>query len=129
MTLLNTVQQIRLKDVGKAARSGRPTADGLIVAEGPHLLEEAQASTWSIEQVFCTEEASSRFRNLLENASVTKVTTRAFASITTTETSQGVVSMLRPRHWTWRDVIAGRTLAVILDGIQDPGNAGTIVRS
>ncbi len=129
MTLLNTVQQIRLKEVGKAARSGRPTPYGLIVAEGPHLLEEALASSWNVDQVFCTEEATSRFRDLLENARVTKLATRAFASIATTETSQGLVSMLRPRRWIWKDVVEGRTLAVILDGIQDPGNVGAIVRS
>ncbi len=129
MTVLNTVEQIRLKDIGKAARSGRPTADGLIVAEGPHLLDEAQASSWSVDQVFCTEEAASRFRDLLGHTRVTKITTRALAAITTTETSQGVVGLLRPRSWTWNHVLAGRTLAVILDGIQDPGNVGTIVRS
>jgi RNA methyltransferase, TrmH family len=132
MTVLNTAQQIRLKDVAKAARSGRPTADGLIVAEGPHLLEEAQASSWKVDQVFCTEDAILRFRNLLENAGVTKITTittRVLASISTTETSQGVVSILRPRRWGWKDLITGRTLAVILDRIQDPGNVGTIVRS
>jgi TrmH family RNA methyltransferase len=129
MTSLNTVQQIRLKDVAKAARSGRPTADGFIVAEGPHLLEEAQTSSWSVDQVLCTDKAISRFRNLFQNAPVTKITTRALASMTTTGTSQGVVSVLRPRHWTWKDVMAGRTLAVILDGIQDPGNVGAIVRS
>lgn len=129
MTVLNTVQQIRLKEVAKAARSGRPTPDGLIVAEGPHLLDEAQASSWNVDQVFCTEEAIIRFRDLLENARVTRVTVRALASIATTETSQGVVSVLRPRRWTWKDVMPGQTLVAILDGIQDPGNVGTIIRS
>ncbi len=129
MTALNTIQQTRLKEVAKAGRAGRPTTDGLIVAEGPHLLEEAQASSWTVDQVFCTEDAILRFRNLLENVGVTKITTRNLSSITTTETSQGVVSVLHPRHWTWRDVIAGRTLAVIVDGVQDPGNVGTIIRS
>ena len=129
MTQLNTALRIDLKDIGKAARSGRPTTDGYIVAEGPHLLEEAQASSWGVERVFCTEEAILRFRELLENTTVTTITARALASITTTETTQGVVSVLRPRPWSWSDVVGGHTLAIVLDGIQDPGNVGTIVRS
>ena len=107
MTQLNTAQRIRLKDIGKAARSGRPTSDGYIIAEGPHLLEEAQASSWIVDRVFGTEEAISRFRNLLENAPVTTITARALASMTTTETTQGLVSVLRQRSWSWNDIVGG----------------------
>jgi RNA methyltransferase, TrmH family len=105
--------------------------DELIVAEGPHLLEEVQGSEWKIEQVFCTPEARERFRDILADvaASVTEVAPRAMAQISGTETPQGILALLRPPHWTWTDLIGGGAAAIVLDEIQDPGNVGTIARS
>jgi TrmH family RNA methyltransferase len=46
-----------------------------------------------------------------------------------TETTQGIVALLRPRTWSWQDMAGNPPALVVLDGIQDPGNAGAIVRS
>jgi RNA methyltransferase, TrmH family len=120
-----------LQAIRRAAASGRSTEDGLIVAEGPHLLEEALRGEWRIEQVFATERARARYSQLLlrVDAEIVEVSERAFASTATTETTQEVLALLRPRNWSWKDLLGPRALVVALDGIQDPGNAGTIVRS
>jgi TrmH family RNA methyltransferase len=52
-----------------------------------------------------------------------------FQSIATTETSQGVIALVRPPEWSVEQVFRGRSLVVVLDGLQDPGNAGTIARA
>ncbi len=106
--------------------------DGTIVAEGPHLLEEARRSSWTVEQIFHTSSAAERFSGLLDGDEglITQVAERTFAAIASTETTQGVLALVRPRLWTWADITAGKqALAVVLDGIQDPGNVGTIIRS
>ena len=36
---------------------------------------------------------------------------------------------MRFPEWTWADLVPSPALVVILDGVQDPGNAGTILRS
>ncbi len=128
---LTSVQNQRIQEIRKAAHAGRPTPDGLIVAEGPHLLEEARGSRWKVENIFCTAAAEARFSRLLgeADAPVTELTPRVFASLSTTESTQGILLLLRPRTWTWKEVTCGRALTVVLDGIQDPGNVGTIVRS
>ncbi len=119
-----------LQTVREAAKAGRPTPDGLIVAEGPHLLEEVVGSAWTAEQILCTERARDRFGRLLSlPANVTEVSERAFGSLTTTESSQGILALLRPHPWTWEDITKGQALVVVLDAIQDPGNVGTIFRS
>jgi RNA methyltransferase, TrmH family len=120
-----------LQSIRRAAAAGRPTEDGLIVAEGPHLVEEALKGEWQIEQVFATERARARYSQLLfgVNAEIVEVSERAFASTAATETTQELLALLRPRNWSWRDLLGPSALVVALDGIQDPGNAGTIVRS
>jgi TrmH family RNA methyltransferase len=52
-----------------------------------------------------------------------------FAAIAATETSQGVMALVQPREWKLEQLFKGKALVIVLDGIQDPGNAGTIVRS
>ncbi len=43
--------------------------------------------------------------------------------------SQGVVTLLRPPTWTLDHVFRGLSLVVVVDGVQDPGNGGAIVRA
>ncbi len=133
---LTSSRNPRLQSIRRAAAAGKPTDDGLVVAEGPHLLEEALKSgssrQWAVEQVFATPEARSRFPLLLagDQFEIVDLAARAMDSTTATENPQGVLALLRPPVWTWDDVIGDQNLPlVILDAMQDPGNAGTLVRS
>ncbi len=114
-----------LQEIRRAVSSNRSMDDGTIVIEGPHLIEEAKRGHWQLEQVLATPEAMQKFG--LHDA--IEVSSKAFEAISATEHSQGVLGLVRPRKWTWGELIGGNALVVILDGIQDPGNAGTLVRS
>ena len=125
-----------LQEIRQAASSGMPTERGLVVAEGPHLLEEVlRGGRWSVEQVLATGEARMRFADLLERApaEIIEVSERAFRTLTAVEHSQGLLTLLKPPTWRWEDLRGllsqPASLLLVLDGIQDPGNAGTIVRS
>jgi TrmH family RNA methyltransferase len=120
-----------LQEVRRAAATGRPTAEGLVIAEGPHLAEEALRGHWTVEQLLVAEGSLGRYESLIARTSAELVTVsdRAFESAAATEHPQGVIVLLRPPTWTWSDLHAGRSLVVALDAIQDPGNAGAIVRS
>jgi TrmH family RNA methyltransferase len=52
-----------------------------------------------------------------------------FRSVAGTETSQGVIALVRPPQWTIEQLFRGTSLVVVLDGLQDPGNAGAICRA
>lgn len=128
---LTSAKNPLLQRIRRAANAGRPTEDGLIVAEGPHLLAEALNSQWRIEQLFATPGGRDRHAHLLSaaDAEIVEVSTRAFASVAATETSQEVLALLRPRIWSWKDLAGPHAFVVVLDALQDPGNSGTIVRS
>jgi len=52
-----------------------------------------------------------------------------FESIAGTESSQGVIALVAPPAWILEQLFRGRSLVMALDGVQDPGNAGAIVRA
>jgi TrmH family RNA methyltransferase len=52
-----------------------------------------------------------------------------FAALASTETTQGVIALVKPPAWTLDQLLRGKALLAVLDGIQDPGNAGAILRA
>jgi RNA methyltransferase, TrmH family len=132
MQSLTSARNPMLKEVRKAILRGTTTVDGYAVAESFHLLEEALKSDCEIGTVFAAESVKSaveRHVGGLKKIRVVVLPDELFGSISTTQTSQGVMALVRPPAWTLEQLFRGRSLAVILDGVQDPGNAGTIVRA
>jgi TrmH family RNA methyltransferase len=112
-----------LKQIRRAVSRGTLTEDGYAVAEGVHLLEEALAAKREIAVVLAAESAHPRF----PYARV--VSDKIFGELSSTETPRGVMALVRPLPWTLEQVIGGEALVVVLDGVQDPGNAGAILRA
>ncbi len=108
---------------------------GLFLAEGPQAVREALASN-AVAEVFGTVDGLSRARDLIELADgadlpVWPVTAQALATLTDTVTPQGLVAVCRQVHHTdVADVLDDRSrLVVVLAGVSDPGNAGTVLRT
>jgi TrmH family RNA methyltransferase len=104
--------------------------EGVFVAEGVRLLEEAVRHDYRPKMVFCSTELSTRAYDLvrsLENMTTEVYTLpeRLFQKIGDTQTTQGVVGVF--------DVDTrfpeNPTFILILDELRDPGNAGTLLRS
>ena len=121
-----------LKDVRRAASRGGLTEEGFALAEGFHLLEDALASGMEIGTVIAAESVRAQltpFLDRLEESRLVSVPDPFFSTLTTTEQPQGVMTLVRPKATTLEAVLAGHALAVILDGVQDPGNGGAVIRS
>lgn len=121
-----------LKSVRRAILRGTLTDDGCCVAEGFHLLEEALRSDREVPVVLAAESVRDTVARHIAglNGSRTVVVADAlFQAIASTETSQGVIALVRPPEWSIAQLFRGQSLVVVLDGLQDPGNAGTIVRA
>jgi TrmH family RNA methyltransferase len=121
-----------LKDVRKAVSDGGLTRDGYCVAETFHLLEEALRSGCEIKAVLAAASARPAVEEHLRgrpNVRLAVLADSAFRSLAATDSSQGVCALVRPPGWTLDDLFRGRPLVVVLDGLQDPGNAGAIIRA
>lgn len=63
---------------------------------------------------------------------VEKVSARALGTLAGTETPQGIVAVVEPRKWTVEEIAlerGGGGAALVIDGVQDPGNVGTLIRT
>ena len=132
MLTLTSAKNPVLKEIRKAVLRGSLTDNGLCVAESFHLLEEALRSDCEIDSVFATESVKSAVEahvRGLKSIRVMVVADELFRSISATEHSQGVLALVRPPQWNLDQLFRGLALVVVLDGVQDPGNAGTIVRA
>src|SRR6266567_5471213 len=121
-----------LKDVRRALARGGLTAQGCLVAEGFHLLDEALRSEIDINVVLTSESAEPAVRDRLRRLPAIRVAVAndsVFRKLTDTESSQGVMTLAAPPVWTLEQLFRGQSLVVALDGLQDPGNAGAIVRA
>ncbi len=118
-----------VKDVRRAIARGGLTSDGWCVAETPHLLEEALRSGLEAHAVLVAESALDEVRSLIEGLRVAVLPDPLFASVAATHTPQGVMALVSPPVWTMNDLFRAPALIVILDELQDPGNAGAIVRA
>lgn len=121
-----------LKQIRRAMQRGSLTEDGYAVAESFHLLEEALASDCEIGAVIVAESVKGAVTTHvrgLKRTRVLAVRDALFAELASTDAPQGVIALVRPPAWTLDQLLRGRSLLVVLDGIQDPGNAGAIVRA
>ncbi len=121
-----------LKEVRRAIARGALTPQGLCVAETFHLLEEALRSDCDVKIVLAAESVRSAAEAHVRRLAGVKVAILPdglLQSISGTEASQGVMALVKPPEWTIDQLFRGRPLVVVLDGVQDPGNAGAIVRA
>jgi TrmH family RNA methyltransferase len=132
MPTLTSPRNPLLKEIRKAILRGTTTEEGYAVAESFHLLEEALRSDCDISAVFAAESVRSAVESHVRGLKRLKVTVLPddlFRGISATESSQGVIALVKPPQWTVEQVFRGQSLAVVLDGLQDPGNAGAILRA
>ncbi|MBX6395601.1 MAG: RNA methyltransferase [Alicyclobacillaceae bacterium] len=109
---------------------------GLFLAEGPRVVEEALAAGAPVKIILYDEEnRSEKVAGLLAEARRRGVEVRAvaphvLAKICETVTPQGVVAVVGfPESHTIRERLGkSGLLMVALDGVQDPGNVGAVLR-
>ena len=118
----------------RAALEGRADKDGsLIGVEGPRLVEEALRSELTVEALLVSDSGDrhlTRLKSLLPSGMrVLRTSDRLFASVSGTETPQGIALLAEPRTWRLEDLLSVTPLVIVLAGVQDPGNVGTILRA
>jgi RNA methyltransferase, TrmH family len=145
-TVLNTQHRLRriegrhnslVKQLRQAFSRAELTEAGDCAIEGLRILEEAIRSGLRFSAVFFRESSQDRAERLLPQLGAQVETLllpdKLFDSLVPSESPQGVAALVRLKKFSLDDVVEKERLRVgpivVLAGLQDPGNLGTILRS
>jgi len=128
-----------------------PAPGDLLGVEGPKLVEAALRAGLNAEALLVNEAGEAHLGRILRAAGasdagiprsrILRTTAKLFAALAGTETPQGIAGLFRQKTWGFEDMLQGNPargagfydstspLVVVLTEVQDPGNAGTIIRS
>ncbi len=110
----------------------------LFIAEGIRLCREALLSDWEVEAAFVSKEFTEQpaFNEFREYFLQRKITHRLlgsahFQQLSDTETPQGILLVMRiPEGHSIENIrFRNKKFILLIDGIRDPGNMGTLLRT
>ena len=133
MQEITSASNPRIKIARKLSRRRAREQAGLCLLEGTRLVSDAWSAGVSFDSVFVTQRFVEQAEPLpillaLEEAGVSlfTVSEALLAEISDTTTPQGIVAL---SHLPDLPVPPHPWLVLVLDGVGDPGNAGTLLRS
>lgn len=122
------VKALRAAFDGKSAKAGQ-----LLGIEGEHLIAEAIRSGLEFETVFVragSERVLERTAlRCLKAKQVVLLSAEVFASAVETESPQGIAATVAIPELQIGSAPGSSGLVLVLEGLQDPGNLGTLLRS
>ncbi len=140
--MISSLDNPKVKLIQKLRDRKKRERESKFVIEGVHLVLEALKCFKKTKKFFIEYILYSRrldkikdARKLLEDlrnsdVELFQVPERIINSVTDVESSQGIIGVIREEKFNLNDVIkAGRNIVVMLIGVQDPGNLGTIIRT
>ena len=132
---IESKENARLKELRKALSSPGRSAGELVGIEGPKLVEEALRAGLRVKTIFVAQGAD-KLLDLLTLPAKTEILhlpKKLLDQALATETPQSIAALIEPPQWSWELLLGSRRnsspLVIVLAGLQDPGNLGTILRS
>ncbi len=117
-----------LKDRGAAA--------GLCLLEGPKLALEAMSAGLTLVEAAASPRAEATPQGARALAAmrecsvpVRRMAAELVASLSEAETSQGLLALAKRPVFELEQVLGGTPLVLVVDGVQNPGNLGAMLRS
>ena len=124
-----------VKELRQAFARAERTKEGDCAIDGLRIVEEAIRSGLRFRAVFFRESALDRVDRLLPqiggHVETLLLPDQLFDSVVPSESPQGVAALVRVKEFSLEDLIERIQVGpiVVLAGLQDPGNLGTIFRS
>lgn len=127
MEMITSKQNPKMKELRKLTKAKERHRQGKYLIEGEHLVEEALNAGIKIANIIVTEHYYRSHKQQLNDPSVVVVSEDVFKSLSSLPSPQGVMAVLPIENDLLPDVATGKWL--LLDGVQDPGNVGTLIRT
>jgi len=133
--MLTSLKNSLLKQVRKLHHSAARTEQGVMLLEGPHLVEAALETQWPLDLVLATPLWAAAHAELWEKliayADRSDLVAEAlFPELVTTVNPPGILALAPQGTQQWQSCFdRPPQRLVVLDRVQDPGNLGTILRT
>lgn len=132
-----SIHNPRIKYVRRLASHRFREKEKKFLVEGIRFVEEILDSDWPVDMLVYSRKImeNPRAKKLIttaaaRNAGLIEVADDLFAELADTSTPQGIIAVAAQRGYSLEDLeINESALLVLVDGVQDPGNLGAIVRS
>jgi len=122
----------RLRDVRELLRKKGRTERGRFIIEGPTLIAEALRSGVVLTEAYATREALGRYpeaRQLEGGMPVYEIDEASFGRLSDLESPTGLLALAELPALDPARLFSDDRPVLVLAGISDPGNAGTLLRS
>ena len=103
---------------------------GLFLVEGYKSVNEFINSVYQIEAVYYTSAIAPKLLNLSQKMNFHEISSKALEKISSLKTPADIIAIVKIPQWpaiNYNDL--HKKFSLVLDGIQDPGNMGTIIRT
>ncbi|MCX6332453.1 MAG: RNA methyltransferase [Bacteroidetes bacterium] len=115
-----------LKYIQSFAHKKHWDQESVFIVEGPKLMKEVLESDWTIEKIYATEDWLQSQKTIM--LPVEQVDEIVLARISQFKTANQVLALVKKKEHQ-KSIQFDKELTLVLDGIQDPGNLGTIIRT
>ena len=132
MQIITSKDNETVKAIKKLKEKKYRNESGKFIVEGIKMLEEALQEKASIEKIILCEDCQNDYSHELDVYEIAKneiitVSEKIFKELTGVENPQGILAVINKEKN--KPINYNEDIIIALDGIQDPGNLGTILRT
>lgn len=122
------LSKTKLKQLKQLANKKERTATGLFVAEGPKIVADLLATHEATTVVATEEWMAANGSRIGHGTELIEASHEEIERLSLLQSPQNVFAVFRQKQCHIAPAAASERLVLALDGVQDPGNLGTIVR-
>lgn len=133
VTHITSTSNAAVKNANALKQKKYRDEQNLFAVEGLKMLREAVSAGMNIMQIFVLDEIYSENKAFFDNIDTEEIyitNNAVIEKISDWKTPQGIVSIISRKNYDINGILSKDSVfAVILDGVSDPGNVGTIIRT
>ncbi|WP_316815803.1 RNA methyltransferase [Pedobacter nyackensis] len=104
--------------------------NGIFIIEGIKSIEEFIQSNYQVHSIYYLAQYQSLLTALPTNIKLFEINNAELDKISTLQTPQGILALVHlPKPTVLNTATLKNAFTLVLDGVQDPGNMGTIIRT
>ena len=130
------LSQQKRRLLGRLRNGKSRKREGLVLVEGVRAVKEAIDAKAEVRFVVASERIESTTAGLelaehirKENLDITSVSEKELAVLADTKHPQGILMVCKEQQMELQDILQVGGCYLVLDGVQDPGNVGTLIRA